>query len=187
MHELVEQGGTEVLITIKLKGVGIDLTMDESLVVVNSLAVMRDKIRGGMWSAVGNGAEKPLMQVLCVLFAVPKDYHRAALHKEFRTQTDYVFIGPNGTSLVEVKIGGKGNPENAKDAVAHRASLYVGDKIGETSRVVLEEAGIEWVELGAPQGYRRFGNVLKKLDIPHTTPDDLSRLDDILDRVLPLP
>ncbi|MYB21200.1 MAG: CfrBI family restriction endonuclease [Chloroflexi bacterium] len=187
MHELLEKSEPEVLITIKLRGVGVDLTVTESLVVVNALAVKRDKIRGGMWSAVGNGAEKPLMQVLCELYAVPSDCHRPALPKEFTTQTDYVFIGPDRLNLVEVKIGGKGNPENAKAAVAHKASLYVGDKIGETSRDVLEESGIEWVELGAIQGYRRLGKALAQMCIPHTDPPNLDRLDDILDEVLPLP
>ena len=186
MNELVERDGTEVLLTIKLRGVGVDLTVPESLVVVNALAVTRDRIRGGMWSAVGNGVEKPLMRVLCALFSVDRERHRAAKHKEFAAQIDYVLKGIDELKLVEVKVSGKGNPETAKAAVAHKAALYVGDRIGETSRRILEEEEIEWVELGARLGYQRFGRALEAFDIPHQTPENLDDLDSILDTILPL-
>lgn len=184
MEELLAVRQPEVILTIKLGGVGVDLSVSESLIVINSLAVKRDQIRGGMWSAVGNGAEKPLMQTLCSLFRVPDCYARSADHKEFRTQIDYVLQTGSDIFPVEVKLSGKGNPETAKAAIAHKVSLFVADMIGETSRAVLEDAGVQWVELGTPLGYLRFGNALQKFDIPHTAPTSLDHLDDVLDQVL---
>ena len=187
MEELLAVQQPEIILTIKLGSVGVDLSVSESLIVINSLAVKRDQIRGGMWSAVGNGVEKPLMRTLCLLFQVPDDHAREAKHKEFKTQIDYVLKAGSCDFLVEVKLSGKGNPETAKAAIAHKARLFVADTIGETSRVLLEEEGVEWVELGKPNGYLRLGQALKRLDIPHSDPRPLSELDDILDEVLGKP
>ena len=63
-HEL------ELTLTIKFKGVSVDLNVSESLIVINTLAVKRAAIRGGSWSSAGKRVEKPLMQTLCKLYEV---------------------------------------------------------------------------------------------------------------------
>src|SRR3989338_8604847 len=68
-HEL------ELTLTIKFKGVSIDLNVSESLIVINTLAVKRAALRGGLWSTAGKRVEKPLMQTLCKLYGVSdRDY-----------------------------------------------------------------------------------------------------------------
>ncbi|MDR1492566.1 MAG: CfrBI family restriction endonuclease [Planctomycetaceae bacterium] len=52
-------------LTIKFKSVSVDLNVSESLIVINTLAVKRAAIRGGLWSTAGKRAEKYLMLTLC--------------------------------------------------------------------------------------------------------------------------
>lgn len=48
----------DLTLTIKLKGVSVDLNVSESLIVINTLAVKRAALRGGLWSTAGKSAEK---------------------------------------------------------------------------------------------------------------------------------
>jgi len=57
-HEL------ELTLTIKFKGVSVDLNVGESLIVINTLAVKRSELRGGLWSTAGKRVEHPLMLTL---------------------------------------------------------------------------------------------------------------------------
>lgn len=65
INDLVSSGNNfEIKLSIKFKDVAVDLTVAESLIVINTIAVKRAEIRGGMWSAVGKQVEKPLMTTL---------------------------------------------------------------------------------------------------------------------------
>lgn len=61
----------DLTLTVKFKGVSVDLNISESLIVINTLAVKRAELRGGLWSTAGKRVEKPLMQTLCKLYGVP--------------------------------------------------------------------------------------------------------------------
>ena len=74
INSLTEQGGIDVALTIKFRDVSVDLNINESLIVINTLAVKRSALRGGLWSTTGKQVEKPLMIALCALFQVPKKY-----------------------------------------------------------------------------------------------------------------
>ncbi len=72
INELIEKDeDLQITLTIKFRSVSVDLTINESLIVINTLAVKRAEIRGGLWSAVGKQIEKPIMVTLCNLFNVP--------------------------------------------------------------------------------------------------------------------
>ena len=60
----------DLTLTIKFKGVSVDLDVSESLIVINTLAVKRSALRGGLWSTAGKRVEKPLMQTLCKLYGI---------------------------------------------------------------------------------------------------------------------
>ncbi len=187
MEELLALSAPDIILTVKVGGVGIDLNVTESLIVINALAVKRDQIRGGMWSAVGNAVERPLMRTLCELHHVSPRHWRDAEPNEFPHQIDFVLMHEGHQHLVEVKLSGKGNPESAKAAHAHSASLLVGDRVSAQAKQSMERNRVEWVELAAPSGYMRFARALKAFHIPHEPCLDLTRLDDILDRIVPLP
>lgn len=66
IQKLIEDDGDlNITLTIKLKGVSVDLNISESLIVINTLAVKRAALRGGLWSTAGKRVEKPLMETLC--------------------------------------------------------------------------------------------------------------------------
>ncbi len=50
----------------------VELDINESLIVINTLAVKRAALRGGLWSTAGKQTEGPLMLTLCKLYNVPK-------------------------------------------------------------------------------------------------------------------
>lgn len=169
-----------ITLTIKLRGVGVDLSLEESLIVINSLAVKREQIRGGMWSSAGKQAEGPLMAALCLLHQVDRRFWRLAEPNEFPHQIDFVLMSHGKQYLCEVKLMGKGNPESAKAAHAHDASLLVADRLSDQAKQSLAKNNIEWVELAQPSGYQRFGPALDHFNIPHTQPTNLTHLDDII-------
>lgn len=69
----------ELTLTIKFKGVSVDLNISESLIVINTLAVKRAELRGGLWSTAGKRVEKPLMLTLCKLFGVRDTNYASAI------------------------------------------------------------------------------------------------------------
>lgn len=185
LDELVSSRDVPALVlTIKIGPVGVDLTIEESLIVVNSLATQHDTIRGGAWSAIGKALEVPLMEALCLMFRADARGWRRAEHKEFSHQIDFVLMSHGRQHLCEVKLMGKGNPESAKAAHAHNASLLVADRLSNLAKESLEKNKIEWVAMAEPSGWTRFGDVLDSFNIEHEQPRGLSELDEVLDRVL---
>ena len=62
INSLIENDeGIDLTLKIKFRGVSVDLNINESLIVINTLAVKRSAIRGGLWSTAGKQVEKPLM------------------------------------------------------------------------------------------------------------------------------
>lgn len=165
----------ELTLTIKFKGVSVDLNVSESLIVINTLAVKRAAIRGGSWSTAGKRVEKPLMQTLCKLYEVSeKNYALKIKGKElkegeFEREIDFYLIEGKNEYKCEVKLMGIGNPESADAIFARGSRVFVADKMSETNKKQANSRGVEWVELRGGN-FKRFGTVLKKLKIPHTEP-----------------
>src|SRR3972149_3297980 len=88
----------ELTLTIKFKGVSVDLNVGESLIVINTLAVKRAELRGGLWSTAGKKVEHPLMLTLCKLFGVDdKNYSvkfrgKSKKKPEFEREIDFYLI-----------------------------------------------------------------------------------------------
>ncbi|HVA97733.1 MAG TPA: CfrBI family restriction endonuclease [Bacteroidia bacterium] len=72
ISNLIEsQPDIDLSLTIKFRGVSVELNINESLIVINTLAVKRSALRGGLWSTAGKRVEKYLMATLCNIFSVP--------------------------------------------------------------------------------------------------------------------
>lgn len=163
-----------ITLTIKLRGVSVELNINESLIVINTLAVKRAALRGGLWSTAGKQVEKPLMITLCKLFNVPqKHYDQSRLPVSMR-EVDFYLIGDtdNDRFRCEVKLMGKGNPESADAVIARDSKVFVADKLSELNKTQLTQLGIEWVELRNSDGFKRFATVLRNLKIPHSQVSD---------------
>ena len=163
----------DLTLTIKLKGVSVDLNVSESLIVINTLAVKRAALRGGLWSTAGKRVEKPLMQTLCKLYGVSdKNYAvkikgKAVEDADFEREIDFYLINGGKQHKCEVKLMGRGNPESADAVIARGSRVFVADKLSETNKKQLDSLEVEWVELRSAGGFKRFETVLDHLKIPH--------------------
>jgi hypothetical protein len=171
INDLIENDDDiNITLTIKLRGVSVELNINESLIVINTLAVKRAALRGGLWSTAGKQVEKPLMMTLCKLFNVPeKHYDQSRLPVSMR-EVDFYLIGDTDKDRFrcEVKLMGKGNPESADAVIARDSKVFVADKLSELNKTQLTQLGIEWVELRNSDGFKRFATVLRNLRIPHS-------------------
>lgn len=175
ISDLVEsENELELTLTIKFNGVSVDLNVSETLIVINTLAVKRAALRGGFWATAGKRVEKPLMQVLCELYKVPKQNYQIKIagaknknHSSFEREIDFYLCAGNKNYKCEVKLMGKGNPESADAVIARDSSVFIADKLSETNKRQLNSRGVLWVELRAESGYKNFKNVLEKLRIPY--------------------
>lgn len=164
----------ELTLTIKFKGVSVDLNISESLIVINTLAVKRAELRGGLWSTAGKRVENPLMLTLCKLFGVSNTNYtrrfrgKPKIKPEFEREIDFYLIGNDGNNYkCEVKLMGRGNPESADAVIARGSKVFVADKLSDTNKKQLSSLGVEWVELRSENGYKRFADVLVHLNIPY--------------------
>lgn len=181
----------DLALTIKFKGVSVDLNVSESLIIINTLAVKRAELRGGLWSTAGKRVEKPLMQTLCKLYDVPDGNYAVKIKgeivedAEFEREIDFYLVEGKNQYKCEVKLMGKGNPESADAVIARDSKVFVADKLSETNKKQLDNLGVEWVELRSNIGFRRFETVLKKLKIQHSRlPQDVNeKLNTILNEI----
>jgi hypothetical protein len=164
-HEL------EIKLTIKFKDVSVDLNVSESLIIVNTLAVKRAELRGGLWSTAGKRVEVPFMKTLCKLYSVSPDHYKAYFQKSkekaFDREIDFYLLKDGQEFLCEVKLMGKGNPESADAVIARATNVFIADKLSAQNKNQLDDLGISWVEMRSESGYKRFKMALEHLGIPH--------------------
>jgi len=188
IKKLVEsENDLELTLTIKFRGISVDLNVSESLIVINTLAVKRAELRGGLWSTAGKRVEKPLMQTLCKLYDVPDNNYaikikgRLVQNSDFEREVDFYLISGENQYKCEVKLMGRGNPESADAVIARDSKVFIADKLSETNKKQLDSLGIEWVELRNKNGFRKFEKVLNNLKIPHRIFN--SNIDKKLDKI----
>ena len=183
LHSIIDSMDDDVniILTIKFNNVSVELTVKESLIVMNSLAVRRKALSGGYWSAAGKNVEKPVMVALCKLFGVPKEHYdsgasASADEGNVQREVDFNLVDSAARKYsCEVKLMGKGNPESADAAIARGIDIFVADTLSETNKVDLSLHEIRWVALSDSEGYQKFGKVLSDCQIPHTVdrPDNV--------------
>jgi hypothetical protein len=166
----------DLTLTLKLNGVSVELNVSETLIVINTLAVKRAALRGGLWSTAGKRVEKPLMVELCNVFQVGEDSYRIktknkALDSEIIREIDFYLVdGAGKERKCEVKLMGQGNPESADAVIARSSDVFIADKLSDLNKRQLDSLGVEWVELRSANGYKKFEQILSKFDIPYTAP-----------------
>lgn len=180
--------------TLKFQGVGVDLNISETLIVISMLAVKRAALRRGLWSAAGKRVAKPLMQTLCKLYGVSDRNYKSELvgsevsdrQGDYHREVDFYLIKDNSEHKCEVKLIGKGNLESVDAVIARGSKVFIADKLSDTNKSQLNDHGVEWVELRTTDGFQRFKRVLEKLEIPFTdiTPENLEAdIDRIFDEI----
>ncbi len=185
LEELIHnQDEIDLTLTIKFRGVSVELNISESLIVINALAVKRAAIRGGLWSTAGKQVEKPLMMTLCRLHRVPEQYYNQAyaLKEKGREVDFYLFDSRGERYRCEVKLMGRGNPESADAAFVRETNILIADTLLDSVKENLRQKGIHWVELKNPQNLTQFQEILSQLGIPFQPPE--GNLDEVLDATI---
>ena len=157
----------DLKLTIKFREVSVNLNISESLIVINTLAVKRSELRGGLWSTAGKSVEKYLMFTLCKIYNVPDEHYNQTRIPESMREVDFYLINDSKFYRCEIKLMGKGNPESADAIFARESSILIADKLSDLNKKQAEQLNCEWVELRSKDGYKRFSTVLEKLGIPH--------------------
>lgn len=174
IQALVEnENEIELTLTIKFKEVSVDLNVSESLIVINTLAVKRAALRGGMWSTAGKRAEKYLMLTLCKLYEVDPQYYNAEHFIRNREldvdrEIDFYLINQEHQYKCEVKLMGQGNPESADAIIARGSHVFVADTLSQQNKNQCDQLNVSWVACRDENGYKRFAQVLKRFNIPYT-------------------
>ena len=174
IQSLVEnEHDIDLTLTIKFKGVSVDLNVSESLIVINTLAVKRAALRGGLWSTAGKRAEKYLMLTLCKLYKVEEEYYNAehfVRNRELDVDREIDFyLKNNGKEYkCEVKLMGQGNPESADAIIARQSDVFVADTFSQQNKNQCEQLGICWIACRDENGFKRFKLALDKFNIPYT-------------------
>jgi len=189
IEELTKVEDLNLSLQIKFNKVSVELDINESLIVINTLAVKRAALRGGLWSTAGKQTEGPLMITLCKLYDVKDDYYsikpRAKKIKkgEVNREIDFYLKNDNQEYKCEVKLMGKGNPESADAVIARDSAVFVADKLSDQNKAQLEQLNVEWVELRNEEGFKRFEEVLTNLGIPHNQLQE-ENLEEQIDSIL---
>ncbi|MGI8470448.1 MAG: CfrBI family restriction endonuclease [Pyrinomonadaceae bacterium] len=169
------QSEIDLMLTIKFKQVSIELNINESLLVINTLAVKRAALRGGLWSTAGKKVEKPLMLTLCKLYQVANENYSVKLKGKtvevdettFEREIDFYFIEGSNQYKCEVKLMGKGNPESADAVIARDSRVFVADKLSDMNKRQLNSLNVDWIELRSENGFQKFASILDSLKIIH--------------------
>ncbi len=192
IDDLTKVEDLNLSLQIKFNKVSVELDINESLIVINTLAVKRAALRGGLWSTAGKQTEGPLMITLCKLYNVPNENYsikpRAKRIKkgEVNREIDFFLRHNDMEYKCEVKLMGKGNPESADAVIARDSAVFVADKLSDQNKAQLEQLNVEWVEMRNNDGFKRFKIVLENLGIPHADLDNVdieNRLDDIFKEI----
>ncbi len=177
INELENDSNSGLAISIKISynNITVDLSLSESLLVINALATKKIQIRGGAWSSIGKKVEKPLIDKLCELVGIPKNnidnsHFKKDRNKSFDREVDYKLISKNSKIYrIEVKLMGKGNPESADATIARDSDIFVADTLSEQNCKQLESREVKYLILkGQTDTINNFKTILNELNIPYT-------------------
>lgn len=171
--EIDANSGLAISIKISYNNITVDLSLSESLLIINALATKKLQIRGGAWSSIGKKVEKPLIDKLCEVVGVPKQNidnstFRKDKSKTFDREVDYKLLSrTKKVYRIEVKLMGKGNPESADATIARDSDIFVADTLSEQNCRQLEARGVKYLILkGHADSITKFKQILCELDIP---------------------
>lgn len=165
--------GLAISIQISYNNIIINLSLTESMLVINALATKKLQLRGGAWSTIGKRVEKPLLDKLCSLAGVPNENIDNTQFKRdknllYDREVDYKLISSSGKIYrVEVKLMGKGNPESADATFARETDIFIADTLSAQNCRQLQEWDVKYLILrNNRDSLNDFRKFLIALDIP---------------------
>src|SRR5574344_577304 len=178
LSELEKDENKELNIEIKItkNKVSVELSLSESLLVINALATRKIALRGGAWSSIGKSVEKPLLVKLCQLCKVKDGFYNAKhfvkdKNKEVDREVDFILYDDSKKEFrCEVKLMGKGNPESADAVIARDSDVFIADTLSEQNKNQLNQRNVLWLELKGHSKediIKKFKDILDKLKVPY--------------------
>lgn len=182
LSDLIENLGKDndekldIQIKITYNQISVELTLSESLLVINALATKKIAIRGGAWSSIGKKVEKPLMVKLCGCCNVPKNCINAEVFRkdgslDFDREVDFKLYDRKHKEIrCEVKLMGRGNPESADAVIARDSDVFVADTLSDQNKAQLTARNVKWLELKNNTHasiITKFKQILDELDVEH--------------------
>lgn len=168
IQTLVDDNEIDLTLTIKFRSVSVDLNINESLIVINVLAVKRSQLRGGAWSSAGKQVEKKLMLTFCKLYGVSDDKFCLTGTTDMGREVDFYLVSQdNAKYRCEIKLMGIGNPESADAIIARASQVFITDKLSDLNKSQLNSLRTQWVEMRSKNGYCKFEQILLSLDVPY--------------------
>ena len=122
------------------------------------------------------------MITLCKLFSVSEKHFNQTNIPESMREVDFYLINNGKYFRCEVKLMGKGNPESADAIFARKTNIFIADKLSDLNKKQADNLNTYWVELRSKNGYLKFQEILKELEIK--TKFNSSNLDEKLDIIL---
>jgi len=181
--EVSKEKGVKMRLEIEDDGGTVKLEHEETLALLSSFGVRREKISGSLDSSKGKNTEEPLLNTLCRIFNVPEEKYKYEDENDEDREIDFYLYDEDGERYnCEVKLMGKGNPETTDSAWARNTDVFIADRLSDSKKKQLSKKGIEWVELADDEGYTRFGKVLDELGVSHEKP---SEVDSAIEKVKP--
>ena len=176
INELNLDNNEKLLIQIKItyNDISVELSLTESLLVINALATKKLAVRGGAWSSIGKKVEKPLMLKLCELCNIRKEQINSEVFKkdgslDFDREVDFKILNKDNIWLrCEVKLMGKGNPESADVIFARDTNIFIADTLSEQNKKQCLSNNVEYLELKNHSNkdiINNFNEILKKLNV----------------------
>lgn len=196
INSLVENSEFNIKLELSFREVSVSLNSQESLIVINTLTVIRSYIRGGYYSSVGKGIEKPFMRIIVSLLEIDEGnfYFKDDQDcPDTNRDTDFFFVNEDGDILaVEIKLMGRGNPESADGAIARNANIFFAYKLSDSNKTNLSNLGIYYIELIGGNFLEKLYDVLEDNNVPFTcftgSEDQLvEKIDEIIDNYTETP
>jgi hypothetical protein len=156
----------DMRLNVEFRGVGINLNLNESLVALNILAVKYAQIHRDTRDTAGKRIERYLMLTLCHLFNVPEEYYEYTGLTSTQSEAKFYLLRGSKRYACEVNLMGNAKPEGKLISYDRETKVFIADKLAKGHKQTFADLGIRWVELRAPNGYRKFLTVLQNLGIP---------------------
>lgn len=163
-----EENSLNIELTLTYNDVSIKLDLNETLIVINALAVARSTIRGGAYSSIGFQIEKPLMLTLCKILKVPSQYYENPDEiLNSNRQIDFFFKKNRKIINCEIKLMGKGNPESFDAALARDTHIFIANKISDKGKEEMKKNNVYYLEFRDNNNLiEDFAKILDAFEIP---------------------
>ncbi len=162
------------------------MTMTEpgGYLVAGLLGQVSDETAAAVLNRLCNSLAVPAMLALGGMYQVPEGRYIYTFDNEGEGPRDFRLVGRHGLELsCELRLTGGGRFDPISKPLSDDSNIVIVDSLTESVERQIHFHRKHWVELGAPDGYKRMHTVFSYLDIPCV--NFSGDLDSALDSIIP--